>query len=82
MEYNDRYIAYANYHGKSPQEMIENDGGMHHYMRWVEKKKKEFISVNPDACCATRIKDGDAFTRFLQQGEDFGSGLRSGFLGD
>ena len=70
--YQKRYIAYAKYHGKTPQEIYEHDkeqfpgGRMTGFIIWINKMRLNFIKTHPEFSLHGCITNHEAFTKFIQ----------------
>jgi hypothetical protein len=53
-EYNPRYLAYCNHHGKTPDQMMEFDkqrspgGCMGPFILWIDQKWRKYDSLHPE----------------------------------
>jgi hypothetical protein len=70
--WNPRYVAYAKAHGKTPEQMMEQDGMdypggcMAGYIVWIGEQTETFRARNPEAFLNRHtIGDQSAFTTFL-----------------
>lgn len=76
-EYNQHYIAYAQAHGKTPDDMMGYDvatwpgGCMCGFLLWISSRKQEFWDEQPQAFVDRyTIHDHNAWTVFLQSYAD------------
>ena len=70
---NPRYAAYAQAHGKTPDEMMKHDvvewsgGCMCGFILWISKQKQAFFIAHPEAFLDRyTIRNQQAWTEFLQ----------------
>lgn len=73
-EVNPRYVAYAKAHGRTLDEMMDNDrraypgGCMCGFILWISQMKQKFWKTSPGSFLDRyTIHDQDAWTRFLQE---------------
>ena len=71
MDFNPRYVAYAQAHGNTPQEQQDADaarwpgGCMTGYILWIDERLREFRAERPEAFCYGGLCDHDGFTDWL-----------------
>jgi hypothetical protein len=73
MNWNPRFVAYAKSNGNTPERQLEVDkeawpgGCMVGFTSWISQKIKEFLKVEPTACCERCCSNHPKFDKFLNK---------------